>query len=89
MSVKTDELFEKLKSGSVDFDEAERRVLIIAMKVLQQVFAEKLPDVAFICGEGGEKDAMGLHEFYFICPSYGLEGMATYKKCLDYSAPGW
>jgi hypothetical protein len=43
----------------------------------------------FICGEGGDKDSMGLFEYYLICPTYGLDGFASYKKDKDYSAPGW
>jgi hypothetical protein len=43
----------------------------------------------FICGEAGEKDEMGLPEFISVCPAYGLDGMAMYKKHTDYSAPGW
>ena len=45
--------------------------------------------VFFICGEGGEKDDMGLPEYIHVCPTYGLDGMAMYKKERDYSAPGW
>lgn len=43
----------------------------------------------FICGEGGEKDNMGLPETINVCPAYGLDGMAQYTKSKDYSAPGW
>lgn len=25
----------------------------------------------FICGEGGEKDSMGLPEYFLICPTFG------------------
>ena len=41
----------------------------------------------FICGEAGEKDALGLPDAIFICPSYGSDGMAIYKKAKEYSAP--
>lgn len=41
----------------------------------------------FVCGEGGERDAMGLPEMIMVCPAYGLDGFATYKKSSDYSAP--
>jgi hypothetical protein len=51
--------------------------------------ANKYPDIYFICGEGGEKDEMGLPETILVCPSFGLDGMAMYKKHKDYSAPGW
>jgi hypothetical protein len=43
----------------------------------------------FICGEAGKKDSMGLPEKILVCPAYGLDGFATYKKDKDYSGPGW
>lgn len=41
----------------------------------------------FICGDVGELDSAGLREFYLICPMYGADGFAIYKKHKDYSAP--
>jgi hypothetical protein len=43
----------------------------------------------FICGEAGEKDSMGLPEKIMVCPAYGLDGFASYKKDRDYDSPGW
>lgn len=57
-------------------------------KILTHVFAEK-SGAYFVCGESGDKDTMGLPEKIFVCPSYGLEGMAVYTKTQDYSAPEW
>ena len=51
--------------------------------------AEQLEGVYFICGEAGEKDPMGLPEFISVCPAYGLDGFAYYKKHTEYSAPGY
>ncbi len=45
--------------------------------------------VFFICGQTGEKDSMGLPEWIMVCPTYGADGFALYKKDRDYSAPGW
>jgi len=56
--------------------------------ILKHAMAEKT-GVFFICGGAGEKDAMGLPEFISVCPAYGLDGFAYYKKFTDYSAPGW
>ena len=56
---------------------------------LQAVSDKGHGDVEFICGAAGEKDSMGLYEYYFICPTYGLDGSAVYKKHKDYDAPGW
>lgn len=59
---------------------------------LKKIWIHSSPEKSgayFICGEGGEKDDMGLPEFISVCPTYGLDGMAMYKKHRDYSAPGW
>ena len=56
--------------------------------ILKHAMAEKT-GVFFICGEAGEKDSMGLPEKIMVCPAYGLDGFASYKKDRDYSAPSW
>lgn len=56
--------------------------------ILKHAMSEKT-GVFFICGEGGERDSMGLPEKINVCPAYGLDGMAQYTKTKDYSAPGW
>ena len=43
----------------------------------------------FICGAGGEQDEVGLYDSFHICPAYGADGFAIYKKASEYSAPGW
>jgi hypothetical protein len=43
----------------------------------------------FICGEAGAKGADDMSEFILVCPSYGADGFAMYKKHKDYSAPGY
>jgi len=57
--------------------------------ILKHNKAEQLEGVYFICGEGGEKDAMGLPESIQVCPAFGLDGFAMYKKHTEYSAPEW
>jgi hypothetical protein len=42
--------------------------------------AEKLGDIYFICGEGGEKDKNNLPESIHICPAYGVDWFQVYKK---------
>lgn len=54
--------------------------------ILQKITGRSGP---FICGVAGEKGADGLEERIYVCPQYGLEGMAIYKKEKDYSSPGW
>jgi hypothetical protein len=56
--------------------------------ILKHAMSEKT-GVFFICGEAGEKDSMGLPEKIMVCPAYGLDGFASYKKDRDYDAPGW
>lgn len=58
-------------------------------KILIHSSAEKLQGVYFICGEAGEKDPMGLPEYISVCPAYGSDGFAMYKKYKDYSSPGY
>lgn len=41
----------------------------------------------FICGDMGDTDAHGMREYYLICPMYGSDGAAIYKKYKEYSAP--
>jgi hypothetical protein len=55
--------------------------------MVRHLSAEKLEGVFFICGEGGEKDAMGLPEKILVCPTFGLDGFAIYTKTSNYSAP--
>lgn len=42
--------------------------------------AEKLGDIYFICGEGGEKDKNNLPERIYICPAYGVDWFQVYEK---------
>jgi len=34
-------------------------------------------------------DADGMNEYILVCPMYGADGFAMYKKHKDYSAPGY
>jgi hypothetical protein len=58
-------------------------------KILFHLLAGRITGAYFVCGESGDKDTMGLPEKVFVCPSYGLEGMAVYTKTQDYNAPEW
>ena len=46
-------------------------------------------DRPFICGVAGTVGDDGMKEFVLVCPSYGADGFALYKKHRDYSAPGY
>ena len=73
----------------VEITEKEFKQFELLKKIFVHVQPEKFEGVYFICGEGGEKDDMGLPEYISVCPAYGLDGFAMYKKHKEYSAPGW
>ena len=57
-------------------------------KILTHLFPEEC-GTYFICGESIDKDTVGLPEKIFVCPSYGMQGMAVYTKTQDYKEPEW
>jgi len=69
--------------------EGELRQLRKVHTMVRHLSAEKLQGVYFICGEGGDKDDVGLPKSIFVCPAYGSDGFAVYTKSSDYSAPGY
>ncbi len=50
--------------------------------IIRSAFPEKSGEF-FICGKGGNRDEMGLPERIIICPTYGSDNMAVYKKVED------
>jgi hypothetical protein len=46
-------------------------------------------DRPFICGVAGEVGNDNMNEYILVCPAYGADGFALYKKHKDYSAPGY
>ena len=76
-----------LRDACLDLAKAREKD-IRTTQILCKAFPEKSGHF-FICGEAGEKDDMGLPEKIMVCPAYGLDGFASYKKDRDYSAPGW
>jgi hypothetical protein len=73
----------------IEITEKEYELFQKLKKIMLHANAEKYEGVYFICGEGGEKDQMGLPELISVCPAFGLDGFAHYKKHTEYSAPGW
>jgi len=55
-------------------------------KILNHIFADKTGHY-FICGDSTDKDEYGLPSTILICPRFGDDGFAVYKKVKDYSAP--
>ena len=48
--------------------------------VKHELLAEKMGDIFFICGEGGEKDKNGLPDRIHVCPAYGVDWFQVYAK---------
>jgi len=51
--------------------------------------AEKLGDIYFICGEGGEKDQNNLPKQIHICPAYGVDWFQIYERTDKTFGPEW
>lgn len=51
--------------------------------------AEKLGNIYFICGEGGEKDKNNLPERIHICPAYGVDWFQVYERTDKTFGPEW
>lgn len=48
--------------------------------IKHELLAEKLGDIFFICGEGGDKDKNGLPDQIHVCPAYGVDWFQIYEK---------
>ena len=42
--------------------------------------AEKMGNIYFICGEGGEKDQNNLPKRIHVCPAYGVDWFQIYER---------
>ena len=70
-------------AGMVSISEKEYELF----QKLKKIWIHSSPEKSgayFICGEGGEKDELGLPEFISVCPPYGLDGFAYYTKHTNY-----
>lgn len=86
---KIDDLKDKVEKGCSDFTDKEIIIIGMALKFVQNCMYEKIPNVPFICGEGGGVGKDGMPEYYFVAPTYGVDGFAMYKKHKDYDGPGY
>jgi len=57
-----------------------RELRKIKSLIKHELFAEKMGDIYFICGEGGEKDKNGLPDRIHVCPAYGLDWFQIYER---------
>jgi len=46
-------------------------------------------DRPFICGTAGGVGEDKMPDFVLVCPMYGADGFALYKKFKPFSAPGY
>jgi len=51
---------------------------------LRKLFGVERP---FICGVAGGVGSDNMADYVLVCPAYGADGAAMYKKYKDYSAP--
>jgi len=91
-----EELVDSMGYEVDEFDDEEKfEKLVSVAKFLLKVktaFMTSRPEdsgALFITGISGEKDDMGLPEYVSICPTYGLDGFATYKKNSEYTSPDY
>ena len=56
-------------------------------KVWEHSQAE-LTGAYFICGEGGDKDILGLPAIILVCPTMGADGFCVYTRG-EYTAPSY
>ena len=74
----------------VEAYEGELRKLRKLYELIKHIdLAEKLGDIYFICGEGGEKDKNNLPERIHICPAYGVDWFQIYEKSDRTFGPEW
>lgn len=45
-----------------------------------EVLVEKLGNIFFVCGQGGEVDKNNLPEQIHICPAYGVDWFQVYQR---------
>ncbi len=57
-----------------------KRLRKLEQIIKHEVLAEKLGNIYFICGEGGEKDRNNLPERIHICPAYGCDWFQVYER---------
>jgi hypothetical protein len=56
---------------------------------LHSFAADKVGNIYFICGEGGEKDHNNLPDSIHICPAFGVDWFQVYKKTDQTFGPEW
>jgi hypothetical protein len=66
-----------------------KRLRKIESVVKHEILSEKLANIYFICGEGGETDKNGLPDRIHICPAYGVDWFQIYERTDKTFGPEW
>lgn len=65
----------------VEAYEGELAMLRKCFKLVKHTgLVEKMGDIYFICGEGGEKDQNNLPKQIYVCPAYGVDWFQIYER---------
>ena len=77
---KTDVYLNTLMNNAADELEEIMVLLEKQQVIIRRIYAEKLPDTWFVCGESGNKDQNGLPDRIEVCPAYGVGWTQLYQK---------
>ncbi len=74
----------------IEAHEGELRALRKFYNTFRHIdLAEKLGNIYFICGEGGEKDQNNLPKQIHVCPAYGVDWFQVYERTDKTHGPEW
>jgi len=79
----------ELEAYEGELRELRSQVALYSKIFLHSFAADKVGDVYFICGEGGDKDANRLPDTIQVCPAYGCDWFQVYKKTDQTHGPEW
>jgi hypothetical protein len=88
-------LLEALGHGGVELDDTEFWRVVESARILTRVrvamltTAPEQSGAMFICGASTKLDDDGLPVSIHVCPTFGLDGFATYIKQTPYTGPGY
>lgn len=77
---KTDVYLNTLMNNAANELEAQLDLLAKQQTIIRRIYAEKLPDTWFVCGELGEKDQNNLPKYIEVCPAYGVDWSQLYER---------
>jgi len=73
-----------------DFEKVVRAATVLERVRITMLTSEpEKTGALFVCGIAGARDEFNLPDYIHVCPTYGLDGFAVYRKERDYDGPGW